>query len=92
MGFSAYGPNGSIIVGKKGSLLRHIEYGDWMLISDASYSVKSISDHVNGTVIGNPELIIQGLCTLDAPQPNHITFIRAKGVLALARALKSLKN
>ena len=63
-----------------------------MLLSQSSYPLKSISDHVHGTVIGNEELIIQGLCTLDAPQPNHITFVRAKGVGALLRALKSLQN
>jgi len=63
-----------------------------MLLSQSSYPLKIISDHVHGTVIGNEELIIQGLCTLDAPQPNHITFVRAKGVGALSRALRSLEN
>lgn len=80
------------IVRKRGSLLSYIEYGDWMLLSKSSYPLKIIGDHVHGRVLGDPELIIQGLCTLDAPQPNHITFIRAKGVLALSRALKSLEN
>lgn len=63
-----------------------------MHICDVSHSVKVISEHVNGKVVGPPELIIQGLCTLDDPQPHHITFIRAKGVLALSRALKNLKS
>jgi UDP-3-O-[3-hydroxymyristoyl] glucosamine N-acyltransferase len=63
-----------------------------MLLSRSSYPLKIISDHVHGKVLGDPELVIQGLCTLDAPQPNHITFIRAKGILALSRALKSLGN
>lgn len=63
-----------------------------MLLSQSSYPLKVIGDHVHGKVIGNQELVIQGLCTLDAPQSNHITFIRAKGAAALSRALKSLEN
>lgn len=63
-----------------------------MLLSQSSYSLTHIGDHVHGKVIGNQDLVINGLCTLDAPQPNHITFIRAKGVTALARALKGIKG
>ena len=63
-----------------------------MFLSDSKYPLKTVSEHVHGTVVGNQDLVIQGLCTLDAPQPNHITFIRAKGITALARALTSLKG
>ena len=63
-----------------------------MIELSSAHALQAISDNVRGTVLGNAAHVIKGLCTLDEPKPDHITFIRAKGVLAIRRALKSLDS
>ena len=69
-----------------------MSYNPPMLDLSRAHSLRTISDHVRGTVLGNSDHIIKGLCTLDAPKPDHITFVRAKGPLAIRRALKTLDS
>lgn len=69
-----------------------MSYDPTMIDLSNEHSLKTISDHVRGTVLGNSVHIIKGLCTLDAPKPDHITFIRAKGPLAIQRAVRSLDS
>lgn len=58
----------------------------------SSHSLQAISDHVHGKIVGDGGQLIRGLCTLEASSPEHITFIRAKGAVAIARALKQLDS
>ena len=35
------------------------------------------SDYINGEIIGNPDLMIEGLCGIDNGKSNHISYIHA---------------
>jgi UDP-3-O-[3-hydroxymyristoyl] glucosamine N-acyltransferase len=69
-----------------------LPYALLMRTLSRSYPLQAISDHVHGTILGDPQRVINGLCTLDAPAPGHITFIRGKGPHAITRALKGLDS
>jgi UDP-3-O-[3-hydroxymyristoyl] glucosamine N-acyltransferase len=57
-----------------------------------SYALSQVAAHVGGAVVGDPTLVISGLCSLEAPIPHHITFMRSSSGDAVNRALEKLPN
>lgn len=57
-----------------------------------TYPLATLVERVGGTVIGNSSLTIVGLCPLDTPQENHITFIRTSSTETLTRQVAKLNN
>lgn len=52
-----------------------------------SHPLAQLAEHISGTVVGDPTLVISGLCTLEAPLPHHITFIRSSSADAVSRQI-----
>jgi UDP-3-O-[3-hydroxymyristoyl] glucosamine N-acyltransferase len=57
-------------------------------IPNVSLSVKEIASLVNGEVVGNQESKVHGLCPLDAPLANHLSFVRSVSLETLSTLLK----
>jgi len=57
-----------------------------------SYPLAHLAEHVGGTVVGDPTLIISGLCTLETPLPNQITFIRSASADTVHREVGKLSS
>jgi UDP-3-O-[3-hydroxymyristoyl] glucosamine N-acyltransferase len=57
-----------------------------------SYPLAHLAEHVGGTVVGDPTLIISGLCTLETPLPNQITFIRSASADTVHREIGKLST
>ncbi len=58
----------------------------------STYSLTTICERAQGRVIGPIDRVVRGLCTLDDPRDEHLTFIRAQSARALARAISKLKG
>lgn len=57
-----------------------------------SYPLAHLAEHIGGTVVGDPTLTISGLCTLEAPLPHNITFIRSNSADTVAREIGKLSS
>ena len=57
-----------------------------------THPLATLVERVGGTIAGNSSLTIVGLCPLDTPQENHITFIRTSSAETLARSIAKLAN
>lgn len=57
-----------------------------------TYPLSTLVERVSGKVTGNLTLTIMGLCPLDTPQENHITFIRSSSSDTVAREIAKLSN
>lgn len=57
-----------------------------------TYPLTDISQHAHARIIGETKVDVEGLCTLDAPLKNHLTFIRAQSEAALLRAISTLQG
>ncbi len=45
---------------------------------------------VGGSLVGSPSITVDGICTLESPQPGKVTFLRATSVELVARELSKL--
>jgi UDP-3-O-[3-hydroxymyristoyl] glucosamine N-acyltransferase len=52
-----------------------------------SYSLRALAERCGGTVVGDPELEIRGLCSLDEPEPACLSFIKGRSAAQLAKRL-----
>ncbi len=59
---------------------------------NASYPLVGLAEKLTATIVGDRNLIITGLCPLEAPVPNHITFIRSESPDTIARGLAKLPS
>jgi UDP-3-O-[3-hydroxymyristoyl] glucosamine N-acyltransferase len=57
---------------------------------NTSYPLSHLAEQIKATVIGDSTLNIKGLCTLEAPIADHITFIRSESPEAARRAVEKL--
>jgi UDP-3-O-[3-hydroxymyristoyl] glucosamine N-acyltransferase len=55
-----------------------------------AYPLSHLAAQINGATVGDPELTITGLCSLDDAKPNHLCFIRANSEESFMRALANL--
>ncbi|MEY4667352.1 MAG: UDP-3-O-(3-hydroxymyristoyl)glucosamine N-acyltransferase [Pseudomonadota bacterium] len=55
-----------------------------------THALSALAEHINAKVVGNGELSISGLCTLETPLPNNITFIRTDSMGKAQRSIASL--
>ena len=55
-----------------------------------SYPLSKLAEQIHATVVGDPTLNIKGVCTLEEPAPNHITFIRSESPETVRRSLEKL--
>ncbi|MCX6114953.1 MAG: hypothetical protein NTV65_07045, partial [Proteobacteria bacterium] len=55
--------------------------------TNSSYPVHELSAKVQGTVIGDNSLLIQGLCALETPQASHLAFIRTRSAEQVSKQL-----
>lgn len=57
---------------------------------NTSYPLVGLADTIKATIVGDRNVTINGLCPLEAPVPNHITFIRTESRDTVARSLAKL--
>ena len=55
--------------------------------TNSSYPVHELSAKVQGNVIGDNSLLIQGLCALETPQASHLAFIRTRSAEQVSKQL-----
>lgn len=61
-----------------------------MRILNTSYPLSTLAERLGGAVHGNSSLIISGVCTVDNPEGNKITFIRSRSKEFVGKQLASL--
>jgi UDP-3-O-[3-hydroxymyristoyl] glucosamine N-acyltransferase len=57
-----------------------------------TYPLSHLAEHLGGTIVGDEHLSISGLCTLESPIPNNITFLRSESKDAAHRALEKVPS
>ncbi len=58
----------------------------------STYPLTTICERAGGRIIGNSDRVVRGLCTLDDPREDHLTFIRAQSSRALVGFISNLKG
>ncbi len=58
----------------------------------STYPLTTICERAQGRIIGSSDRVVRGLCTLDDPREDHLTFIRAQSSRALVRSVSNLKG
>ncbi len=58
----------------------------------STYPLTTICERAQGRIIGSCDRVVRGLCTLDDPREDHLTFIRAQSSRALVRSVSNLKG
>ena len=53
------------------------------------YSIEKIADYIDGEIIGDSELMINGLCGIDGGKNNHISYIHEEQYFKHFKATKS---
>ncbi len=56
----------------------------------SSYPLTTICERAQGRIIGSSDRIVRGVCTLDEPREDHLTFIRAQSCIAVGRFVSKL--
>lgn len=69
-----------------------VRYNQEMRVRTSTYPLTTICERAGGRIIGSPERIVRGLCTLDNPREDHLTFIRAQSSRALVRFVSNLNG
>lgn len=57
-----------------------------------THTLSHLAEHINAKIIGNENLPISGLCTLENPIPHNITFIRSDSKEAVQRGVAKLSK
>jgi UDP-3-O-[3-hydroxymyristoyl] glucosamine N-acyltransferase len=72
--------------------LLSFRYNQGMRLRNLTYPLATISERSDGRIIGGADRVVRGMCTLDAPREDYLTFIRSQSSRALVRAVSQLKG
>ncbi len=74
------------------SRIARVRYNAGMRNLNKTYPLAHLAEHLGGTAVGDEHLSILGLCTLESPIPNNITFIRSESKDIALRALGKIPS
>ena len=74
------------------SPIARVRYNAGMRNLNTTHPLSHLAEHIGATILGDTTLTISGLCTLENPLPNNITFIRSDSKETVQRNLTKLPS